>query len=82
MTLHNVRAVPRERWALETVKEAMTPFDKLKWVRPDEDLSTIFRTLMENDINQVPVVEKDQIVGMITRENLLNFINIRSGLGM
>jgi Zn-dependent protease/predicted transcriptional regulator len=82
MTLHNVRAVPRERWATESVKEAMTPFDKLKWVRPDEELSSVFRTLMENDINQVPVVEDSQIVGMVTRENLLNFVNVRSGLGM
>jgi len=82
MTIQNVRAVPRERWAAETVKEAMTPFDKLKWVRPDEELSSVFRTIMENDINQVPVVENGKIAGMVTRENLLNFINIRSGLGI
>jgi CBS domain-containing protein len=36
MTLHNVRAVPQDRWSRETVKDAMTPFDKLKWVKPDE----------------------------------------------
>jgi Zn-dependent protease/predicted transcriptional regulator len=82
MTLHDVKAVPREQWSTETVKEAMTPFDKLKWVRPDEELSSVLRILTENDINQVPVVYDDEIVGMISRENLLNFINIRSRLGM
>jgi Zn-dependent protease/predicted transcriptional regulator len=82
MTLHNVKAVPQERWGTETVKEAMTPFDKLKWVRPDEELSSIFRTMTANDINQVPVVQDGQIVGMVTRENMLNFVNIRSGLGI
>jgi Zn-dependent protease/CBS domain-containing protein len=82
MTLHNVRAVPREQWATETVREAMTPLDKLKSVHPDEELSSVFRILTENDINQVPVVQDSQIVGMITRENLLNFVNIRSGLGV
>jgi Zn-dependent protease len=82
MTLHNVRSVPRERWATETVREAMTPFDKLKWVRPDEELTNVFRVLMENNINQVPVVQDGQIVGMVTRENLLNFMNVRSGLGI
>jgi Zn-dependent protease/CBS domain-containing protein len=81
MTLHNVRMVPRERWGMETVQEVMTPFDKLKWVGPDEDLSNVFRILIQNDINQVPVVQDGQIVGMVTRENLLNFVNIRSGLG-
>ena len=82
MTLHNVKAVPRGQWGTETVKEAMTPFDKLKWVRPDEELFSVFRILTENDINQVPVVQDNQIVGMVTRENLLNFVNIRSGLGI
>jgi len=82
MTLHNVKAVPREQWSIETVKEAMTPFDKLKWVRPDEELSSILRILTEDNINQVPVVYDDKIVGMVSRENLLNFVNIRSRLGV
>jgi Zn-dependent protease/CBS domain-containing protein len=82
MTLHNIRAIPREQWGAATVKEAMTPFDKLRWVRPEDELSSVFRILTENDINQVPVVRDGQIVGMVTRENLLNFVNIRSGLGI
>jgi len=82
MTLHNIKAVPREQWSTETVKEAMTPFDKLKWVRPDEELSSILRILTEDNINQVPVVQDSEIVGMVSRENLLNFVNIRSKLGV
>jgi Zn-dependent protease/CBS domain-containing protein len=82
MTLHNVRAVPRERWTTETVREAMTPLDKLHWVGPQEELSSVFRLLTENDINQVPVIQDKQVVGMVTRENLLNFVNIRNGLGI
>jgi len=82
MTLHNIRAVPRERWLQETVKNAMTPIDKLKWVRPDEELATVFRIITENDVNQVPVVQDGVVVGMVTRENILNFVNIRNGLGI
>ncbi len=82
MTLNNVRAVPQDRWNQETVRGAMTPFDKLKWVKPDEELSAVLRLLTENDINQVPVVQDNQVVGMVTRESLLNFVNIRSGLGI
>jgi Zn-dependent protease len=82
MTLHNVKAVPRERWGTETVQEAMTPLDKLKSVRPDEELPSILRILTDDNISQVPVVEDNKIVGTVSRENLLNFINIRSGLGI
>jgi Zn-dependent protease len=82
MTLHNVKEVPRDQWATETVKEAMTPFDKLKWVRPDEELSSVLRILTQDNINQVPVVQDNQIIGMVSRENLLNFVHVRSRLGM
>jgi Zn-dependent protease len=82
MTLHNVKEVPREQWTTETVKEAMTPFDKLKWVRPDEELSSVLRILTENNINQVPVVQDNKIIGMVSRESLLNFVHVRSRLGL
>ena len=81
MTLHNVKEVPRDRWNTETVKEAMTPFDKLKWVRPDEELSSVLRILTQDNINQVPVVADNKIVGMVSRENVLNFVHVRSRLG-
>jgi Zn-dependent protease len=82
MTLHNVKEVPREQWTTETVKEAMTPLDKLKWVRPDEELSSVLRILTENNINQLPVVQDNKIIGMVSRENLLNFVHVRSRLGL
>jgi Zn-dependent protease/CBS domain-containing protein len=82
MTLHDVKAVPREQWTTETVRKAMTPFDRLKWVSPDEELSSVLKILTEDNINQVPVVQNNEVVGMVSREHLLNFVNIRSGLGM
>jgi Zn-dependent protease/CBS domain-containing protein len=82
MTLHNVKEVPRDQWTTETVREAMTPFDKLKWVRPDEELSSVLRILTQDDINQVPVVQDNKIIGMVSRENLLNFVHVRSRLGV
>jgi Zn-dependent protease/predicted transcriptional regulator len=82
VTIHNVRAIPRDTWDMKTVREAMTPFENLKWVRPDTDLSNVLRILTEDDINQVPVVQDHNVVGMISRDNILSFIDIRSGLGM
>jgi Zn-dependent protease len=82
MTLHNIKEVPRDQWTTETVQQAMTPFDKLKWVRPDEELSSVLRILTQDDINQVPVVQDGKIIGMVSRENLLNFVHVRSRLGM
>jgi Zn-dependent protease/predicted transcriptional regulator len=82
VTLHNVRAIPRDQWNIKTVGEAMTPFDNIKLIRPDTDLSMVLRIMSEDDINQIPVVLDHNVVGMISRDNILSFIDIRSGLGM
>ena len=82
VTMHNVKAVPRDLWSRRTVGEAMTPFEKLKWVPPDEDLSSVMQLMTTEDVNQVPVVRNNQIVGMVARDKLLQFVNVRSDLGM
>jgi len=82
VTLHNVKSVPRELWTTRTMQQMMTPFDKLKSVPPTEDLSSVLKIITESDINQVLVVENGSIVGVIGRDNLLGFLNIRVELGM
>jgi Zn-dependent protease len=81
VTLHNVKTVPREQWSTKLVGEAMTPLESLKSVRPDDDLSSVLRILLENDINQVPVVQNSSVVGVIGRDNILSFVDVRSQLG-
>ena len=81
MTIHNVKQVPRDLWPTRTLGEAMTPLDRLKWVGPDEDLSSVLQLMSTEDVNQLPVVDGGNIVGMVARENLLAFIHTRAKLG-
>jgi predicted transcriptional regulator len=60
----------------------MTPLETLKSVRPDDDLSSVLRILIENDINQVPVVQDHSVVGVIGRDNILSFAEVRRQLGV
>lgn len=82
ITLQDIKVVPRELWPTKRVMEVMTPFDKMKWVPPDQDLASVLGILTQDDLAQVPVVENGNIVGMVVRNNLLAFINIRDKLGM
>jgi len=54
----------------------------VKWVRPDESLSTALQLLTEADVNQLPVIDDSAVVGMIARDNILSFIGIRAELGV
>jgi predicted transcriptional regulator len=60
----------------------MTPLEKLKWVQPNDDLTNVLQLLTSEDINQLPVIENNTVVGMVARDNLLSFIRTRSELGM
>jgi Zn-dependent protease len=81
ISIHDIKAIPREQWTTKTAGETMTPFTKLRSVSPDEDLVTVMRILTEQNINQIPVVKDGNVIGMIARDNLLSFISIRGELG-
>ncbi len=84
VTLQEIKSVLRAQWPTTQVGQIMRPLDKLKWVTPEEDLNTVMRIMTEEDINQIPVMHDGNIVGMVARDNLLNFINvinIRNNLG-
>jgi Zn-dependent protease/CBS domain-containing protein len=82
MTLHNIKSMSRDLWPKKTVRDAMTPLDKTKSVRSDDPLSATMQLLNDEDLNQLPVIEGNSIIGMVARDNLLSFIHARAELGM
>jgi len=82
VTAHDVKAVERKLWPVKTVREIMTPIDKMRQVRPDDDLSSVMYLIMEKNVNQVPVLQDSNIVGMVWRDSLLTFVHLRSELGI
>lgn len=52
-----------------TVKEAMSP-DPVT-VEPDTDLETVASLMVDNNFHTLPVVEGDQLVGVVGKEDVL-----------
>jgi Zn-dependent protease/CBS domain-containing protein len=75
VTLQEVKGVLQDMRSRIVVAQIMKPIDKLKRVTPDEDLSTVLNILTQENLNHVPVMVDGQMVGMVTRENLLNFVS-------
>ncbi|MCS7207335.1 MAG: site-2 protease family protein [Dehalococcoidia bacterium] len=82
VTVHQVRQVPRERWAYTPVREAMTPLERVVTVSPQEDAYRVLEVLDEAGVNQVPVVQNGQVVGLISREQVIHFLRVREELGV
>ncbi|MCL4459621.1 MAG: site-2 protease family protein [Chloroflexi bacterium] len=82
ITLSDVKHVPQEQWLTRTVREAMTKAEDLRTVSPLDDVGRVLATLDGHDLNQAPVVYQGQLVGMITRSNLIRFLRVRQELGL
>lgn len=82
VTLHNIKAVPRGRWDEVTASQVMIPLDQLSFARPDEDVWDLLQKMDEADVNQMPVLDQGQLVGIITRQHLIRYIRTRSELGI
>lgn len=82
LTLGDVKAIPRERWSVTPVEQAMTPLAKLASVTPRDDLLVALRTMDETGVGQLPVVEDGKLVGAVGREQVLRYIAARAELGV
>lgn len=82
LTLHEIKAVPQARWALVTVREVMTPAEKVATVEPQADLLSALEKMDDADVAQLPVLAAGELAGMIGREQILHYIRVRGELGV
>ena len=81
ISLSDVREIPQERWSHETVRTHMTPAP-LRSVAPDDELSDALSLMAEHSLNQAPVLESDRLVGMLTRADVIRYLQRRKELGI
>jgi len=80
VTLNNVKKVPQKRWDTTRVKEIMTPNSKLTLAHPEQDAVSLLEQMDEKNIDEVPVLDGDRVVGMVIRGSLIYRLQIRSEL--
>ncbi len=80
VTLTDVRQTPRDEWPLRRVRDLMTPRERLITAAPEDDLERILRLMAAHDIHQVPVVQDSRLLGLLTRNALLRFLQLRQEL--
>jgi predicted transcriptional regulator len=78
ITLKNVNAVPRERWAAVTAEQAMTPIGTVPHARPEDGVLALLRRMDEAGVEQLPLVDGNRLVGTVSRERLLRYIRTHS----
>jgi Zn-dependent protease/CBS domain-containing protein len=82
ITLGNVKDIPKSEWRNTTIDKAMTPLANLRRVKPTDDAATVLDMMDAADVNQLPVVEDDHLIGLIGRDAMLRFIRTRTELNV
>ncbi len=59
----------------------MRPLDQLHTVLPNTPIMEALETMGRDDVNQLPVVSDHHLDGIITRANVLQFLQTRAELG-
>lgn len=82
ISLEDVKKIPRDRWPATRVSEAMTPRANLSTASPDDDGNKVLAELTNRRIHQVPVVKDGKIQGIVSRTDILHFLQLRADLGV
>jgi Zn-dependent protease len=82
MILSDLRRVPREQWGETLVCQVMRPRSLLQVATPQQKVQEILQALARRDINQVFVLSDDRLVGVVSREDIVRFLEVRQSLGM
>ncbi len=82
VTLHRLQQVPPSQWTTTTVEGMMIPLDQVRMVHADDDLWSALAEMDREGVNQVLVLAQGQLVGMLTREDVVSFLQTIHSLGM
>jgi Zn-dependent protease/predicted transcriptional regulator len=80
VTLQKVKDIPKDQWYKMTMEEAMTPLQGMASVSPDDEVFTVMQRMAAEKASQFPVVKNDQLVGMVSRDNIMNVVNLKTEL--
>jgi Zn-dependent protease len=81
VTISDIKGIPQEKWPITPVLQVMhrAPIHALK---PEDDLNTAMKLIAQYDLNQVPVLNQGKLVGMLTRADVINYLQLSQELNI
>jgi Zn-dependent protease/CBS domain-containing protein len=80
ITLSDIARVARERWSYTPVGHVMRLLEQVCVATPEQPLQEVFQMMGAQSINQVPVVEDGRLVGLLSREAIIRYLQVRQSL--
>lgn len=74
LTLHRIKEIPPLERVNTTVDQVMVPMSELKWISPRTEIWEALQEMDRDGVNQLPVMEGENIVGVLSREDVISFL--------
>lgn len=81
VSITDVKELPQHRWAETSVAEIMTR-QPIYSVAPEDDLKSAMSLIAEHDLNQLLVLDQGRLVGLLSRADIIRYLQFSQELGM
>ncbi len=80
LTPGEIKHTSRDRWSTTPVDKVMRPLDVIQSVGPQDSLASALEIMARNDLNQLPVISDGHLAGLMTRAELLSYLQNQADL--
>jgi Zn-dependent protease/CBS domain-containing protein len=81
ITVADLTKVPRAEWEMTTVRAAMVPSVRVITVTSGASALEAMRLMQEHDVHQLPVIDDERLVGLLTRGDVMSRLELNSLVG-
>jgi len=81
VTISDIKGVPQERWQITPVSRVMHR-DPIHSVKSEDDLNAAMKLITQYDLNQIPILNQGKLVGILTRADIINYLQLSQELNM
>ena len=81
LTVSDLARVPRGEWASTPAQRIMTPRSEVVTIAAEAPATDVMPLLAQRRLNQLPVIDEGRMIGIISRRELLDRLQIAEELG-
>lgn len=80
VTPHEIKQIDRAKWPATTMHDVMRPLKDLRAVTPETRLTSALESMNQYDLNQLPVISGNHLEGVLSRAQVLSYVQTHAEL--
>ena len=80
VTPHEIKQIDRAKWPFMTLRDVMRPIAEVRSVAPAASLATALELMSRDNLNQLPVASDSHLEGMLSRAQVLTYLQTHAEL--